>query len=134
MNKYLFAILLPLVLSLSACETEKTYTVKTEDEQPAIIIPEPPPQMKFQSVHWYVVTIKSTGVTVTDRLEAFVKALKAKQQNNTVVFFAIVPKHYENLGLNNQEMKRYIDQQRSIIEYFKQYLAEKNGSTATTTK
>jgi len=43
---------------------------------------------------------------------------KFKSENADFVFFALSVPDYENLSLNMAEMKRYIEQQKTIIVYY----------------
>ena len=43
---------------------------------------------------------------------------KFKDKNENLVFFALSVPDYENMSLNLAEMKRYIDQQKTIIVYY----------------
>tara|TARA_Y100000004_G_scaffold29766_1_gene30862 strand:+ start:1656 stop:2003 length:348 start_codon:yes stop_codon:yes gene_type:complete len=45
---------------------------------------------------------------------------KFKNENADLVFFALSVPDYENLSLNMAELKRYIDQQKTIIIYYEQ--------------
>jgi len=58
---------------------------------------------------------------VSDKnLEAFLE--KSRKMNGQVVFIAISVRGYENISLNVQDMKRYIDQQKAIILYYEKSL------------
>lgn len=65
----------------------------------------------MNDMEWYVVT--------EDNINIFFESLK-KEQNGVVVFFAVTPKDYENLSLNVSDIRRYIIQQKEIIEYYEE--------------
>ena len=44
--------------------------------------------------------------------------VKFEKENADFVFFALSVPDYENLSLNVAELKRYIDQQKTIIVYY----------------
>lgn len=64
---------------------------------------------------WYVVT--------EDTVDSFFEDLQ-KEQNGVIVFFAITPKDYENLAINVSDIRRYIIQQKEIIEYYEESITD----------
>ena len=40
------------------------------------------------------------------------------------MFFALIPKDYENLSLNVADIKRYIIQQKELIEYYEKSIKD----------
>lgn len=95
-----------LLLLVSGCATP---TVKEKDYiQQTIEQKERPRGVEMHDVKWYVVTPEN----IEEFLENF------KQNTGDVVFFAISVPHYENLALNLAELRRYIEQQQSIIVYY----------------
>jgi hypothetical protein len=69
---------------------------------------EQPRGVRLNDVDWYVIT--------PDNIEKFLSDFK--DTTGDVVFLAISVPHYENLSLNVAELRRYIEQQRSIILYY----------------
>jgi len=65
----------------------------------------------MNGLEWYVVT--------EENIDSFFDELK-KEQNGVIVFFALTPKDYENLSLNVSDIRRYILQQKEIIEYYEE--------------
>ena len=45
---------------------------------------------------------------------------KFEKENSDLVYFALSVPDYENLSLNIGELKRYIEQQKTIIIYYEQ--------------
>ena len=76
--------------------------------------PRPKP-LKMNNLEWYVVT--------EDNVDTFFEELK-KEQNGVIVFFAITPKDYENLSINVSDIRRYIIQQKEIIEYYEESITD----------
>ena len=72
---------------------------------------------------WYVVT--------EDNINIFLDEIK-KEQGGVTVFFAVTPKDYENLALNVSDIRRYILQQKEIIEYYEESI--KNVPNVSGTK
>jgi hypothetical protein len=95
-----------LLLLVSGCATP---TVKEREYiQQVIEQKERPRGVELQDVAWYVVT--------PENIEEFLEEFKGN--TGDVVFFAISVPHYENLALNLAELRRYIEQQQSIILYY----------------
>jgi hypothetical protein len=46
--------------------------------------------------------------------------IKFEKENSDLVYFALSVPDYENLSLNMGELKRYIEQQKTIIIYYEQ--------------
>ena len=65
-------------------------------------------------VQWYVVT--------TDNIEEFEK--RFENQNSDLVFFALSVPHYQNLSVNLSDIRRYIEQQKSIILYYEDQITQ----------
>lgn len=95
-----------LLLLVSGCTTQ---TVKEKEYVPQIIEPKQRPRsIEMLDVDWYVVT--------PDNIEEFLEEYKKK--TGDAVFIAVSVPHYENLSLNLAELRRYIEQQQSIILYY----------------
>ena len=75
-------------------------------------------------VQWYVVT--------TDNIEEFEK--RFENQNSDLVFFALSVPHYQNLSVNLTDIRRYIEQQRSIIIYYEDQITKSKESINNTTE
>lgn len=54
-----------------------------------------------------------------DNLDSFLAELRTSQGASNLVFFAISTKDYENMALNLADLRRYIEQQQSIIVYYR---------------
>ena len=95
-----------LLLLISGCATP----VVTQIEYVPQVIEkkEQPRGVQLNDVDWHVVT--------PDNIERFLSHFK--DTTGDVVFLAISVPHYENLSLNVAELRRYIEQQRSIILYY----------------
>jgi hypothetical protein len=80
-------------------------------------------------------TADPTGVTMLpvqfkvinkDNLESFLTDLRTNQGGNNPVFFAITTRDYENMALNLADLRRYIEQQQSIIIYYRSLTSKHN--------
>ena len=78
-------------------------------ERPSLMIqvPQPAEQYDFE---WVVIT--------KDNAEARFKELEAK---GVVVLFALTPNGYQNLSMGGADLRRYIQQQQSVIAAYKAY-------------
>jgi hypothetical protein len=61
-----------------------------------------------------------------DNLNQFLQDLRTAQSSDNPVFIALTTQDYENLALNIADLRRYIQQQQSIIVYYR-------GMTGATT-
>jgi hypothetical protein len=104
-------IILATALTLSACSTVKDVIVKPQlVQKPILTVPNPIPANQAP-VDWVVIT--------RDNFE--IKFKEIEDAGGSVVFFALTPQGYQNLSLNVAELRRYIQQQSSIIVTIKNY-------------
>jgi len=100
-------LLLPLIIS--GCSLiPKEVQVQTKFVERTIPIQGHPKGVTLYPVNFYAVT--------AENFEEF--QTKFEKEYGDFVFFAISVPDYENLSLNMGEMKRYIDQQKTIIVYY----------------
>jgi len=86
-------------------------------------------------------TADPTGVTMLpvqfkvinkDNLDSFLSDLRTNQGGNNPVFFAISTRDYENMALNLADLRRYIEQQQSIIIYYRSLTSKHNEQVSGT--
>ena len=101
-----------LSLSISSCSFLKPappqVEIKTVEVKVPIKHPTPPAPVNMTEVYWYVVSPKN--------LEEFLERIE-KEGNG--VFFAMTVKDYENLSFNIQEVRRWINQTKEILVYYR---------------
>lgn len=103
-----------LLLSISGCSLlfpkapPPEVIVKSVEVKVPIQHPTPPAPVKMTEVYWYVVSPKN--------LEEFLERIE-KEGNG--VFFAMTVKDYENMSFNIQEVKRWINQTKEILVYYR---------------
>lgn len=90
---------------LSACGGANI-NVKSDPVERVIIHPAPPAEMTLREVEWKVLN--------KERLEELLE-----EGGDDIVFFALTTENYEDLGLNMQEIIRYIREQKDIIIYYR---------------
>ena len=110
--------LLLLCLLVSSCSTWnplKTIEIKTVEVERKIPIENRPKELDMNDIHFYVVTEQN--------FEEF-KARFSKE-NGDLVGYVLSVRDYETLALNMAEIKRYIEQQKSIIVYYEEAIKPK---------
>lgn len=112
MNGKKLALALFLLLPLSACGfgpdiKEKPVLVN----KPTLIVPNPAP-VEQAPVTWHVIT-KSN---LDEKLKLIEKA-----EGPGYVLFAVTTEGYQNLALNEAEMRRFVSQQNAVIFAYKTY-------------
>lgn len=118
--KYLAIILASLTLAGCSSIQDRIITQPVIVEREAPIFPEvlPVQQYNFQ---WIVITN-----------ENFIeKMAELEKTNGQVVLFATTPEGYQNLSLSVAELRRYIEQQQSIIAAYKEYTTPKEEPAPT---
>lgn len=98
-------------LLLTACfGSNKKIEITTAPAAIQVIHPDFPRPVKLDDVTFKVVT--------SENLEEFLRQWKQKNGND-FVFIAFSVKDYESMALNLEELRRYINQQKEIIIYYR---------------
>ena len=102
-----------LMVLLSACASDGVRPIEVTAKPITIDITKTadPEAVKVFSVKWHVVN--------QENLSNFITEMKKTQGTDNPVFIAITTKDYENLSLNLADLKRYIEQQQSVIVYYR---------------
>ncbi len=112
--------LLLLSLLLSSCSSWnalKTVEVKTVEVDRQIPVQNRPPQIQMNTtMKWWVVT--------EENFKKFKEEFQ-KENGDPLVAYVLSVKDYETLALNMAEIKRYIEQQKSIIVYYEKAIKPK---------
>ena len=115
--------LLPLCLLLAACQTTGTTAVVTV-ERPTLVLPSVD-QVKLNDVEWHVVN-KAAKPGSEDHIDtAFGKA-------HSESLFAINPRDYEDLAVNQANLVKVIRQYQAQINAYKQYYDSQAATPGTT--
>lgn len=93
---------------------EPTVVTQTEYIQRNIPIQVRPATVEFPPVDWLVIT--------EDNLEE--KIAELKESSGNFVVFAVSAKNYENLAVGIGDLRRYINDQKAIILYYEEAIAE----------
>lgn len=98
---------------LVACAGTKTIELEVVEEDPVTIARvEPQKPLELADVKWYVVTHETI-----DEVHA-----KIERTQGSLVYYAIIPKGYENLALNLEEVRTYMNGLQAAIDYYEAYL------------
>ena len=125
-------IIILAITSLSGCGTwfkqpDPIITKPVLVDRPKLEVPDPEPAKQLPFT-WIVIT--------KDNLEAKIKEIESK--NQTVVLFALTPEGYQNLSISVAELRRFIQQQKSVIgvlkEYYEKPMAEEKTDNTNTKK
>lgn len=122
--------LLPIALIFSGCSLipseplpdVKPVEVITVEKPPPMYHPPLPNQISTLPVEWRVLTPATMQDYLTDREEG-----KAPEN----AFYGLSVKGYENLSANMSEIKRWMRQAISIINYYRDYDDDVEGNVET---
>ena len=112
-------ILAIAALALGGCSTTRTVDINSKPVELNIVQPADPEPVNLIDMKFRVVT--------KENLDAFVAEQIKVQDNPNPVFVVMSVKDYKALSLNTAELKRYIDQQKKIIIYYKKATAPKSN-------
>lgn len=103
---------LTALVILSACsEPVKELEITAEPtEKPSLVLPQAD-ELNLRDIEWVVIT--------QDNFDEKIKALE--NSSASIVFFAVSSEGYENLSLNLNDLRTYIEQQKQIIAAYDSY-------------
>ena len=104
------SLVLLLLISSGCSLIPPQVEVQTKFVEKQIPVQGHPKGVTMYPIQFYAVT--------AENYEEF--KVKFKKENADLVFFALSVPDYENLSLNMGELKRYIEQQKTIIIYYEQ--------------
>jgi len=110
----LLMILSALPILASCAQPEKVVT-QTEYVDRIIEPAQPLAPLSMRDIKFKVVT--------SENIDIFVKEFKEK--NGQLVFLAMTIKDYEKISLNFADLKKYIQQQKSVIVYYEEAIIPK---------
>ena len=122
LRKPLMILSLLLTGSLIGCSSTPEIVTRTIIKTQEIPLRTAPRPIKLNDVRWYAIT--------SDNVEEFL--LEYERKNGAVAIIATSVIGYENLSLNLSEIKRYIEQQQAIIDYYESQVAMNNDINKTT--
>jgi hypothetical protein len=98
-------------LFLAGCNTTRPVEITTKPVELNIVQPANPRPLNIRGVQWRVVTKETLDQFIDEQVKA--------QDNRNPVFVAVSMRDYQTLSTDLAELRRYIDQQRSIIVYYR---------------
>lgn len=102
-----------MVYSCSLLPTQ-TLEVSAKPIERKIIQPIMPREIDLKEPYWYVVSEKN--------LDEFLARIEKDQ--GQVVFFAMTVPDYELMAYNTQELKRYINELKEVVVYYRKVTTE----------
>lgn len=120
-------LLVSSLVLLSGCfSRERKIEISTEPVKVPVMQPAAVRAIKLEDVEFKVVT--------SENIDEFLKQWK-KKYGDDFVFIAFSVKDYETMALNLEEIRRYINQQKEIIVYYKKVTSheEIKSDTSNTT-
>jgi hypothetical protein len=75
-----------------------------------------PREIDLKEPYWYVVSEKNIDEFLT----------RVEKDQGTVVFFAMSVPDYELMAYNMQELKRYINELKEVVVYYKKITTTEN--------
>lgn len=114
-KELLMILSLLLASNLIGCASGEivTRTIIKGQDIPLRVHPRP---VKLNDVKWYAIT--------SDNIEEFVAEYEERNGPFAVIATSVIG--YENLSINFAEIKRYIEQQQAIIDYYESQVTMNN--------
>jgi len=119
MKKYTMIAVLALGF-LAACGDKQPETIEISAvpvEKPTLVVPKAD-TLDLRKVEWAVLTPENFEKKTSELFE----------QGNPIVFFALTERGYENLSLNINDLRTYIEQQKRIIVAYENYYTRSNAT------
>ena len=102
-------IVLTMACSCSLFPSKQSVEIVTKPLERQIAQPIMPREIDLKEPYWYVVSDKN--------IEEFL--LRIEKEHGQVVFFAMSVPDYELMAYNMQELKRYINELKQVVVYYK---------------
>ena len=122
MQKVVKAI--PLCLFLAACQTAQPTTAVVTVERPTLVLPSVD-QVKLNDIEWHVVN-KNAKPGSEDYIDTAFGAAHSES------LFAINPRDYEDLAVNQANLVKVIRQYQAQVNAYKQYYDSQAATQGTT--
>ena len=104
-----------MACSCSLIPSKQSVEVVSKPIQRTIVQPILPREIDLKDPYWYVVSDKN--------LEEFLSVVEKDQ--GQVVFVAMSVPDYELMAYNMQELKRYINELKEVVVYYRKVTTEK---------
>ena len=104
-----------MACSCSLIPSKQSVEIVSKPIQRTIVQPILPREIDLKDPYWYVVSDKN--------LEEFLSTIEKDQ--GQVVFVAMSVADYELMAYNMQELKRYINELKEVVVYYRKVTTEK---------
>jgi len=98
-----------MVSSCSLVPTKREVNITTKAIERTIIQPVMPREIDLKEPYWYVVSDKNIDEFLT----------RVEKDQGQIVFFAMSVPDYELMSYNMQELKRYINELKEVVVYYR---------------
>lgn len=105
-----------MACSCSLLPTKQVEVVSKPIER-TIVQPIMPREIDLKDPYWYVVS--------NENIDEFL--VRIEKESGQVVFFAMSVPDYELMAYNMQELKRYINELKEVVVYYKKVTTPKEG-------
>ena len=113
MKRYVALVLAAFLLI--SCGSTQVVNSPTLYDRPTIELTNPQPVQQLP-IDWFVIT--------QENLEQKIAEIRAK--NTSFVVIAVTPQGYQNMSMNEAELRRYIRQQEVLIASYRKYYESQN--------
>ena len=102
-------MILMMVYSCSLFPSKQNVQITTKPLERQIVQPVMPRQIDLKEPYWYVVSDKNVDEFLS----------RVEKEHGQIVFFAMSVPDYEIMSYNMQELKRYINELKQVVVYYK---------------
>jgi len=100
---------------LAACSTVDPVEIHVQKEDKVQLNLSDPLPVRPKKIEWFVIT--------PENIQAVMEALG--DENNSMVLFGVTSEGYEDLALNLTEIRKYLIEQKHILEAYREYYEPK---------
>jgi len=108
-------MILMMVYSCSLFPSKQNAQITTKPLERQIVQPVMPRQIDLKEPYWYVVSDKNVDEFLS----------RVEKEHGQIVFFAMSVPDYEIMSYNMQELKRYINELKQVVVYYKKVTTNK---------
>jgi apolipoprotein N-acyltransferase len=108
-------MILMMVYSCSLFPSKQNVQITTKPLERQIVQPVMPRQIDLKEPYWYVVSDKNVDEFLS----------RVEKEHGQIVFFAMSVPDYEIMSYNMQELKRYINELKQVVVYYKKVTTNK---------
>ena len=108
-------MILMMVYSCSLFPSKQNVQITTKPLERQIVQPVMTRQIDLKEPYWYVVSDKNVDEFLS----------RVEKEHGQIVFFAMSVPDYEIMSYNMQELKRYINELKQVVVYYKKVTTNK---------